>query len=99
MNGVMEHVTRVNGILKVVGYALLKQEGDREYRFVLGFYDSKYFTHALLCLHNQTIYCKSGNFRSTLIFALFAQNFTNVKIKTRQYVSLVQRSMGVNSAP
>ena len=45
------------------------------------------------------LYCKSGNFRSTLIFALFAQNFTNAKIKTRQYVSLVQRSMGVNSAP
>ena len=41
--------------------------------------------------------CKSGNFRSTLIFALFAKNFTNAKIKTRQYVSLVQRSMGVNS--
>ena len=27
------------------------------------------------------------------------QNFTNAKIKTRQYDSLVQRSMGVNSAP
>ena len=38
-------------------------------------------------------------FALTLIFTLFAQNFMYAKIKTRQYVSLVQRSMGVYSAP
>ena len=38
-------------------------------------------------------YCKSGNFRATLIFALFAHFWASAKLKTRASVYFVCRSM------
>ena len=39
------------------------------------------------------VYCKSGNFRSTFIFVLFALNLATAKIKTHEYVLYMSPSM------
>ena len=44
-------------------------------------------------LHNIFGYCKSGNFGVTLIFALFAHFRASAKLKMRESVYFVCRSM------
>ena len=47
------------------------------------------------CMYNWVHwdYCKSGNFRATLIFALFVHFWASAKLKTRESIYFVCRSM------